>query len=146
MNSDCFKVYDTDCQRAPLSSLNSPFFLFFPLSASKIVILQKTITKSLFLKKSDCWAELGSADTLIRSLECVTVTAVTSSSKWALGCLSWLCLPPPSPVTTLLSVSMGQSLHLPSSSSPIPLHSDLLSVCFIYPCLRFYFVHQFFIY
>lgn len=92
MNSDCFKVYDTDCQRAPLSSLNSLFFLFFPLSASKIVILQKTITKSLFLKKSDCWAELGSADTLIRSLECVTVTAVTLVFEVSTG-LPILALP-----------------------------------------------------
>lgn len=60
MNFACCKVYDTDCQVAPLSPLNS---FFFPLPASKTVILQKTITKSLFLKISNCRAELGSADT-----------------------------------------------------------------------------------
>lgn len=55
MNVVCFKVYDTNCQAAPLPSCSSLELIFLPsfsLPPSNYFILQKTaITKSLFLKK-----------------------------------------------------------------------------------------------
>lgn len=62
MNFACFKVYDTNCQVATLSPWNSFFFLPFPYLLQMTLFFRKQLTKSLFLKISNCWSELGSAE------------------------------------------------------------------------------------
>lgn len=100
----CLQVYDINCQ-VGTTSLRfffswTHFSSFFSLPPSNYFTLQKTgITKLLFLKMSNCWRELSSAEHPYCSPVCdhdkprspwSPGASVFWCWKWAVGCLSWL--------------------------------------------------------
>lgn len=103
MNVVCFKVYDTNCQAAPLPSLSSLELIFLPsffptpfqlLHSSENSYYQAPVLKEM----SNCWTELSSVERPYQSTSVCNrdklalwfLSACSWSWKWALGCLSWL--------------------------------------------------------
>lgn len=121
-------------------------FSFFPLPASKTVILQKTITKSLFLMISNCWPELGSADTcqVVSVCDCDSCHFGLWSEHW-IACPGFAYLHPArSPHCCLCPWA-----HLFTFLHPIPPFPSTLNSCqsvsYIHASGSILFIHLFYL-